>query len=238
MKKIKFFTICLLSIVAMAVNAQTTKGWDGVRVSYNSFTFDGGVSYSPTQSLYQEGSEDYFQDWDAVMGLEIGYIKSFSISKGLPLFLETGASLLWVNGDLREYNEDFSDEYENDIIEEKTSVNMFSLIVPVNVGYKFDINEDFSVFPYAGAYFRANITGKLKDELNDHLETQDNYSNEIDMFDKDEGDGSRFQVGLQIGTTLNYKETYNLGISYGFDINEVMKKVDSSKFAVTLGYNF
>ncbi|MBR7134628.1 MAG: hypothetical protein IKC85_03625 [Bacteroidaceae bacterium] len=63
-------------------------------------------------------------------------------------------------------------------------------------------------------------------------------SYDMDMFDKDEGDGDRIQVGLQIGATLNYKETYNLGISYGFDINEVMKKVDSSKFAVTLGYNF
>lgn len=219
MKKIKFFTICLLSIVAMAVNAQTSKGWDGVRVSYNSFTLD---------------SE--FRNFDAVSGLEVGYVKSFSISKKLPLYLETGASLLWVAGDLYDYS-----EAEEDYISiDKGSVNMASLMIPVNVGYKYDIDENLSVFPYAGAYLKLNIVGKMETELyetNAGVVSEDE-SSDMDMFDKDEGDGDRLQVGLQIGATLNYKETYNLGISYGFDINEVMKKVDSSKFAVTLGYNF
>ena len=219
MKKIKFFTICLLSIVAMAVNAQTTKGWDGVRVSYNSFTFD---------------SE--FRNFDAVSGLEVGYVKSFPISKKLPLYLETGASLLWVAGDLYDYS-----EAEEDYISiDKASVNMASLIIPANVGYKYEIDDNFSVFPYAGAYLKLNIVGKMETELyetNAGVVSEDE-SSDMDMFDKDEGDGDRLQVGLQIGATHNYKETYNLGISYGFDINEVMKKVDSSKFAVTLGYNF
>ncbi len=219
MKKIKIFTICLLSIVAMSVNAQTTKGWDGVRVSYNSFTLDSKWS-----------------DFDAVSGLEVSYVKSFPISKKLPLYLETGASLLWAAGDLYDHGEAEEDYLSID----KGSVNMVSLMVPVNIGYKYVIDDNFSVFPYAGAYLKLNIAGKFKQELYEINAgvVSDNESSNIDMFDKDEGDGDRFQVGLQIGTTLNYKDTYNVGISYGFDLNEVMKNVDSNKFAITFGYNF
>lgn len=215
----KLFAICLLSIVAMTVNAQETKGWDGIRVSYNSFTLD-----AEWRSL------------ESVSGLEIGYVKSFPISKKLPLYLETGASLLWVTGDIYDYGES-EDDY---VYVDKGSVNMASLIIPANVGYKYVIDDNFSVFPYAGAYLKLNIAGKMETELYEAEggDIWEDNSSDMDMFDKDEGDGDRFQIGLQIGATLNYKSVYSLGVSYGFDLNEVMKDVSTSKLAVTLGYNF
>lgn len=219
MKKIKLFAICLLSIAAMTVNAQETKGWDGIRVSYNSFTLDA--------------------EWgnlESVSGLEVGYVKSFPISKKLPLYLETGASLLWVAGDVYDYS-GVEDDY---VCVDKGSVNMASLIIPANVGYKYVIDDNLSVFPYAGAYLKLNIAGKMETEFYEANggDIWTNESSDVDMFDDDEGDGDRFQVGLQIGATLNYKSVYSLGVSYGFDLNEIMKDVKTSKLAITLGYNF
>lgn len=54
---------------------------------------------------------------------------------------------------------------------------------------------------------------------------------------KDEGDGKRFQIGMQIGATVNYKK-FNAGVSYGFDLNEIMKETKTNKLALTIGYNF
>lgn len=216
MKNVKILLAACLLAVATVTSAQSTAdAWSGIRASYNSFKFDA------------DGG-----DFDAVMGLDLGYVKSFAVSTTMPLFVEVGANALYVTGDL--YDEKGYSE----------SVNMLSVAIPVNFGYKYVINDKLSVFPYVGAYLRGNITGEIKSEGTDFdydYETGDmkevKYSNEMDMFDSKEGDGSRIQVGMQIGATLNI-DKYNVGISYGFDFNEILEKTKTNKLALTLGYNF
>ena len=66
-------------------------------------------------------------------------------------------------------------------------------------------------------------------------------SETANIFDEDEmGDDGvfkRFQIGWQIGATLNI-DKFNVGLSYGTDFMEISKNVDTKTFKVSLGINF
>ena len=46
-----------------------------------------------------------------------------------------------------------------------------------------------------------------------------------------------FQVGWQIGATVDYK-SLSVGMHYGSDFSKLAKKTNSSNWAITLGYSF
>ena len=209
MKNFKLFLAACLLVLATAANAQfsdssaasvseNNDAWDGIRVSYNLFAVE----------------DDSNIDYDKIGAFEIGYVKAFSISSTMPLFLETGASLLWAKGDV------FDDQGL------KLSMDMMSINIPVNLAYKFDIKEGMSFVPYAGLFLRYNLSGET--ELSQ-------YGNKVtsDMFD--EGDGDRIQYGLQFGARLDFNK-FNVGVSYGFDINEIMDDTKTNKIAFTVGF--
>ena len=56
------------------------------------------------------------------------------------------------------------------------------------------------------------------------------------MFDEDEGDGDRLQYGLQVVATVDFNK-FSVGVSYGFDINEIMEDVKTNKLAFTVGFS-
>ena len=188
MKSIKTILAVCLMVMASAVYAQAD-AWKGVRVGYNSF--DCGA----------DGA-------DAVMALTAGYVHSFAITENLPLFVEVGGELLWVNGDV----------YDD------VKLKMWSLQVPVSIGYKWAINDDWSIYPNVGVYLRGNLSGKIGD---------------LDIFDEEEvgEEWERFNYGLHVGTTANYKN-FNLGVKYGLDLNEIAEDCKSKMWTITLGYNF
>ena len=211
MKNFKLFLAACLLGLATAANAQfsdssaasvseNNDAWDGIRVSYNLFAVE----------------DDSNIDYDKIGAFEIGYVKAFSISSTMPLFLETGASLLWAKGDV------FDDQGL------KLSMDMMSFNIPVNLAYKFDIKEGMSFVPYAGLFLRYNLSGET---------AASQYGNKVtsDMFDEDEGDGDRIQYGLQIGARLDFNK-FNVGVSYGFDINEIMDDTKTNKIAFTVGF--
>lgn len=195
--------------------------WDGLRVSYNNFGFDG----------------DEGEDLDAINGIEVGYVKSYQITKNMPVFLETGVSLSYVFGEVLDESEEYYDGYDEYEYKYKLSYSMFSVIVPVNVGYKLALDEKLSVFPYFGLTFKGNITGTL--EVDEEHPYYGEESGEYNVFDDDDMDDpyNRFQIGWQVGASLNYNNL-NLGLSYGADIMELGKKLDTNSFKVTLGVNF
>ena len=193
------------SAVSVGSSAADTEAWQGVRFSYNSYTID-------------ESEMEY----DAISAFELGYVKAFSISQELPLFLETGASFVYATGDL------FS-EYGVDL-----SLNMSSLVVPFNVGYKVAFGDNMSFFPYVGVSLKGHLAGEM--EL-----SYDGNSMTADIFDEDDmgkdAAYNRFQIGWQIGATLNINK-FNFGVSYGTDFMELAKKVDSKTFKASVGFNF
>lgn len=216
--------VCLLSIASFAnaqfanssASAATTTsqdGWDNFHISYNSTSVD------------VDGSDFGI---DNIMGIEVGYTKVTPISNTMPLFLEAGASVVWAFGDLYDEEDDYYD------YKYKCSASLLSVKVPFNLIYKFDVNEKFSVLPFAGVYLKGNISGTLTLEQEDYY---DSYSEDLDIFDEDEGDGERFQYGMNIGAKCKINNC-TLGVSYAFDFNELMEDTKVSSLNLSVGFNF
>lgn len=186
------------------------------------------VSYLPSK-LHVDGGDDLkFQ------GFAVGWTKGFNVAQSLPLFVETGAALQF-----RTDSEDYEDNYYNYTLTER--LNMLSLNIPLNLIYKFNVNQDFSIEPMFGLDFRINLTGKYKITADDGTNSKSedfNIFNEDDMDDYLGADpAKRFQAGWHIGCNFTYKKI-SLGVNYGKDFNEILEDCKISTTTVSLGYNF
>lgn len=182
------------------------------------------LSISYQYDMYKYDIKD--MDDANMNGFAIDYIHGFSISRTYPLFIETGIGL-----NMGFYS-DSNDDYN---FTKKTTA--LSANVPVNIAYKFNINNDFSIHPYLGLNCKVNVLSKTKTQYdNDNMEDE-----EIDNFDKKDvgkdGQWKRFQLGWHVGAGINYKAFY-AGLSYGTDFMELAKKLKTSTFKVSIGYNF
>ena len=214
MKRIKFLMVACLLGIASTVSAQfvNTSGssssmssnsdaepWKGLRVSYHPVSING------------DGGGDI-----SFSGASIGYLKGFAISNSAPLFIETGANVSWFGGEIGEYYDD------------ELKLNVFSINVPVNFGYKFALNETSSLFPYVGLTLRGNVLGNYS------------YDGEsINAFDEDEAEDmqlKRFQIGWQIGVGATFN-TFFVGASYGTDFSEIIEGGKVAMPSITIGFN-
>lgn len=251
MKAIKILMMAGALAVATPAFAQFSNASAGSNRSNGGSTMVKDCTPYDRISLYYEngkvspdykGADDY-----STNGVSIDYIHGFSLSKSLPLFLETGLGAsfgVW------------SDSDGNDELEIKQKVTRINMSIPVNVAYKFNINNDFSIQPYLGLNLKFNLMAKNSTKLEfDDSEIQDavddldddefeetfGFPRSFSMFDKDytgkDGQWKRFQLGWHIGVGVNYKAFY-LGLSYGTDFMTIAKKVNTSTFKVGVGYNF
>ena len=235
MKKIKFFATVALLAASLSASAQFTNGgsrttspssssndgWSSVWVEWNPSTFKYDVKNADNQSF---------------TGLSVGYSQAFSILPTNPLFLEAGLGLQYsfCKLDTGEYY-----YYEDD--DEEVKFSMFSVKVPVNLIYKFDLpNSTVSLMPHAGVNLRYNLSAKMKYDYDDGYYSD---SEDIDLFDKkdmgsDKATWNRFQLGWQIGLKARFGENFLVGVSYGSDFSEIAKKTKIGTTTISLGYAF
>lgn len=161
-------------------------------------------------------------------GFSIGYTHGFSISKKLPLFIETGVKFsLGIHSDSERYYDDYEDYGFKATVTEKLA----SLSVPVNVAYKYSINDQFSIKPYLGLNVKVNVLGSTTYKVDHEKETMNWYDNDNDGYFK------RFQMGWHIGVGAQYSKYY-LGLDYGTDFIKLADEISSGTFNLTLGYSF
>lgn len=139
------------------------------------------------------------EDCDAISAFSVGYVHSFNVVESLPIFVEGGLNAIYASGD----------------VEDGVKYTGIAAEIPVNVGYKVALNDDFSLFPYVGVTGRYNIKGEIED---------------VD-------DADKFQYGWQVGVTANYSN-YNIGVSYGADLNEIFEETKTTSIKISVGYNF
>lgn len=224
MKNLKFLVAAAMVMASTTAFAQfansgnnsssddIVKGYDRMAISYNSYKL----------------SMD-FEDDVTLNGIGAEWIHGFSLSSTTPIYLETGLKFIY--------------GFKSDDIEDYCTMKFttMNLTVPINIAYRFTFsgNSDLAITPFTGVTLKGNLTAKQKYEY-DEDRYEDGY--EDDWFDKGDMGGSkytakRFQFGWQIGAGLSYKALY-VGLSYGLDFSEFQKKVKTSNFALTLGYNF
>lgn len=247
MKMTKLFIAAAMLAVSVTASAQftntsrkgqaktvSTKGWETFYLQWNPSSFSIDLKNADDQSF---------------TGFSVGYSKAFGVSRTTPLFLEVGAALQYSHyteeGDVLMYfyDEEYGD-VDYDIVDGEEKFNMFSVKVPVNLLYKFQIpNSSVSLLPFVGATLRCNASAKKKVSVTDEDYELDGIEDtEYDLFDKDDmGSKSkwkRFQIGWQIGVNAHFGENFLVGLSYGSDFSEICKKTKISTTSVTLGYRF
>lgn len=235
-----------------------TSGWNRVYVSYN----PSKINFSDDDYEFIDGEDIKFK------GFTVGYLRGFSLTKKVPLYMEIGLGFqyrnykysddeLYINLPEEAFDDDdlipvaFNDE------ERSLKYTMMSLNIPINLLYRFNINNDFSISPYFGFDLRFNIKATQKWEWVAPADYEEDYYGNItitsdaksdqewsnDCFDKkDMGDDddyvwNRFQAGWHIGVGLDYKALH-IGVEYGKDFNELCKKAKLSTTSITLGVNF
>lgn len=252
MKKFKCLLTAMLLACSTASFAQFTNGGGGGGVSSDVEAWKGlRFSYDRTFAKIDiNGAED--QNYN---GFSVGYEHAFKIAKKLPIFFQTGLNLNFAR-----YSDSESDSREvagyTISAENKWSTTALGLTIPLNFVYGVKINDMLAIKPYTGFYLRVNVMAKGKDkmevsipsELTQYVNPNDyGWDEEVNLFDEKELDESnnfykeekwnRCQFGWQIGATLDINQ-FNVGIGYALDFNEIAEKTKTSKFAVTVGYNF
>lgn len=230
----------LLLFVGAVVSASAQVASPGSSSSrFTSVTTDGWnrlyVSYMPSKLKTDiDGADDL-----DMKGVTFGYLRGFSVTQKVPLYIEAGAAFQY-----RVYSDDV--KYSGYELSEK--VNAMSLNIPVHLLYRLNVTDDFSVEPFFGFDFRFNLSGKYKVEAG-----YGGQSESVDYNLFDDGDMQklsddflggygmdafkRFQAGWHIGVNLRYKPVY-FGVHYGKDFNEINDHLKVATTQVTLGYNF
>ena len=95
--------------------------------------------------------------------------------------------------------------------------NPYYLEVPVRVGYKYAVNDDFSLFGSVGPYMAVGLFGKAKlkvdGDIADIAELGGNSMSE-DIFGDD--GLKRFDFGLGLKAGVEFSKKYQVAISYDF----------------------
>lgn len=211
MKSIKLLmVVCLLGMAATAsaqfVNSSSSSMSNG---SSEADAWQGiRVSYHPV-SIEADGGGSI-----NLSGASVGYVKSFGISGNTPVFLETGGNISWIGGELGD---------------SEIKLNVFSINVPINLGYKFMLNETTGIFPYAGLTLRGNIVGNYSAD-GESLNAFGDEAEEAGLNLK------RFQIGWQVGVGANFN-TFFVGASYGTDFSEIIEGGKVAMPSITIGFN-
>lgn len=119
--------------------------------------------------------------------------------------------------------------------------NPYYLEVPVHVGYKYAVNDDFALFGSVGPYIAVGLFGKAKAKVDGSIadlgELGTNSASE-DIF----GDNAfkRFDFGLGLKAGVEFSKKYQVAISYDFGLVEVAKDLGmkNRNLMISLGYMF
>ena len=131
-------------------------------------------------------------------GLSLGAAFGLSLSDEIPLYLEPGAQLTWAHQveDLPN-NGDYKFTYMN-------------LSAPVNVVYKYDINDKVAISAHTGLNLKMNLIARA------HVyDEKYNMLSKSDMGSRDNR-ANLFQLGGQFGFGVHVSEFY-FGYQYQYD---------------------
>jgi len=245
MKTIKIlFTLTMLSI-ATSTSAQfaNTGSTGGIFSSGTMQTDDYSrikISFTKASPSSKDGSAWSFIE-DSFNGISVEYLYGMNITPNYPLFLEYGANLSWVTStsDIPSYEILYFDDGKYSSYgafvasQEEYKFNILTATIPVNVAYKFSINDDITIEPHVGLGIRFNILAKASDGEDSYDLFDDSY------YEKqyDDYTWNRFQLCGQAGLGVSFQKYY-IGWEYSMSFMEIAKDFKFSTNYFSIGYNF
>lgn len=218
----KLSLIILLLCTCHVAYAQKKKSSDDTREWQSVY-----LQYNPMTLVYSNDVED-----KSYNGFTIGCNKAFSIAQSIPLFVEVGGALQAIF-----YTNDDNDNWDY-------KYSLVSLKAPGNLVYKWRVSDKVTLLPYVGLVMKLHIIGNRTSEYTGRsTDYPDEDGKTRCLFDKkDMGSKdltwNRFQIGFQIGANVMFDKKWYLGLSYGKDFGEVVKKATFSTVSITAGYVF
>ena len=119
--------------------------------------------------------------------------------------------------------------------------NPYYLEIPVHVGYKYAVNENFALFGSVGPYLAVGLFGKAKlkvdGDIADIAELGGNSMSE-DIFGDD--GLKRFDFGLGLKAGVEFSKKYQVALSYDFGLIDVQKDLGmkNRNLMISFGYMF
>lgn len=120
-------------------------------------------------------------------------------------------------------------------------MNPYYLEVPVHIGYKYAVNDDFALFGSAGPYIAVGLFGKAKAKVDGDLVDLGEFGGNSASEDIFGDDGfKRFDFGLGLKAGVEFSKKYQVAISYDFGLVEVAKDLGmkNRNLMLSLGYMF
>jgi len=110
----------------------------------------------------------------------------------------------------------------------------YYLEVPAHMGYKYAVNENFSVFGNVGPYFAFGLFGKAKADGIETTNTSDN------VFDEDGGNMKRFDFGLGLKFGVEFCKKYQVSFGYDWGLVDNADYIDNKNrnLMISLSYMF
>ena len=221
----------------MMGSTSSTEGYNSFHFSYSPTTIDAGTIGAIAGALGMSLPQ--------LNGFSLEYTRGINIVNDLPLFLEVGAGVKLQNATSSSEEED--DMY---IYKYKYSLNVASLYIPLNVGYKIAITEDFAIMPYVGLMTQFNLSATATDsyEYDYHKQYEDWYEDESgkeshNLFNKKvmgENTFRRLFFGWQVGANITIKD-FHIGANYGTTLGRIVNNLEGVKLKganISIGYNF
>lgn len=104
----------------------------------------------------------------------------------------------------------------------KYKYNPYYLEIPIHIGYKHIVTDNFAVFGSAGPYLAVGLFGKAK--FNDNIDLLDIEESDVNLFGNDAM--KRFDFGLGVKAGLEFNNKYRLSIGYDSGLNNIIKDND------------
>lgn len=150
-------------------------------------------------------------------GLNVGALIGFQLSPKAPVYLETGLYYTEKGG-------------KGKLKGEKFTYDLNYLELPIVAKYKYEIDGDFSVQPFAGGYLAYGIGGKYKNY--DTRESEPSFSSEA---------FKRFDGGIRLGCGFEYSTVYgelvyDLGLAN--ICHDEFDRTSNGAFSINFGVNF
>lgn len=206
-------------VLALPACAQYYEDY-GRRQNYSRYADEHNIYYGLRLglALSSVNSDDPLLDGGSMQaGLNIGALIGFQLSPAAPVYLETGLYYTEKGGKGHVDGKKFT--YDRNYFE-----------MPILIKYKYDIDGDMSVQPFAGGYLAMGVGGKVKN-FGDR-ETTSSFSN--DYF-------KRFDGGLRLGCGFEYQIIY-AELAYEFGLTNIchsdFESSHNSCLYINCGVNF
>lgn len=225
LRKVFLVTSVLFSVVS--VSSQESKFSLGAKA---------GINLSNVDMQYL--------DTDAKVGYQFGVVAEYDLQRNF--FLRSGLDLnsKGFKSDIATVGDINGDGISDDYGVLKSSWNMVYLQLPLMLGYKIDITDEFKINFAAGGYFSYGIGGKVTGKFEGFLGSPTGQYEYYTENDKDNAFSDdllkRFDIGLIGGVGAEYRSfTFNLGYEYGLsDISQGIVSIHNRNAFFTVGYRF